>query len=143
MADQFGISRGRVQQVAKEYRDTGETPTIQTPDRKPYATYPAHLVARILYLFDQHEQGSEAITHILCSRDDILIDTNHVHAILKEHQHVTDNPIKRGRQRSWVRWERDLSLATLADALNQADFLENFHDDREWIGCIDGHSGHW
>lgn len=113
VADQFGISRRRVQQLAKEYRDTGEMPTVQTPGRKPYATYPADLEARILELFDQHEQGAEAIAHILRSRDDISIDTNHVHEILKEHQHVTDNPNKRRRQRPWVRWERDFSLVTV------------------------------
>lgn len=48
VADQFEISRRRVQQLAKEYRDTGEIPTLDTPGRDPYAEYPSDLEERIL-----------------------------------------------------------------------------------------------
>jgi len=41
VADRYDIGRRRVQQLAKEYRETGEVSTVETPGRKPYAEYPA------------------------------------------------------------------------------------------------------
>ena len=45
--------------------------------------------------------------------DGLTVDNNRVHAILKEYEHVTENPNKQGRKRPWVRWERDFSLVTV------------------------------
>src|SRR5699024_4476056 len=50
VAEQFEITRRRVQQLAKEYRDNGKVPQLETPGRKPYAEYPADLEQRILEL---------------------------------------------------------------------------------------------
>ena len=47
VADQFGISRRRVQQLAQAYRDTDEIPQLKTPGRKPYAEYPPDLEAKV------------------------------------------------------------------------------------------------
>jgi DNA-binding transcriptional regulator LsrR (DeoR family) len=47
VADHFEISRRRVQQLAKEYRETGEIPILESPGRDPYAEYPADLEDRI------------------------------------------------------------------------------------------------
>jgi transposase len=69
VADRYDIGRRRVQQLAKEYRETDELPTIETPGRK-------------LELQELHEQGAEAIAHILRQQDGITIDSNRVHAIL-------------------------------------------------------------
>jgi len=43
VADQFEISRRRVQQLAKEYRDSGDIPQLETPGRTAYAEYPEDL----------------------------------------------------------------------------------------------------
>lgn len=43
VADQFQISRRRVQQLAKEYRETGEISTLDIPGRSSYAEYPPNL----------------------------------------------------------------------------------------------------
>jgi len=102
VADRYDISRRRVQQLAKEYRDTSTLPTIETPGRTPYAEYPADLVDRILELYERHEQGAEGIAHILRQHDGISIDNNRVHAILQEYDNVTKNPNKQGRKRPWV-----------------------------------------
>ena len=113
VADQFDISRRRVQQLAKTYRETGEIPELETPGRKPYADYPADLHIRILELYDRYEQGATVIAKLLRIRDGITVDNNAVHAILQEYEHVTENPKKQGRKRPWVRWERDFSLVTV------------------------------
>jgi len=113
VAERYDISRRRVQQLAKEYREPETIPTLETPGRKPYAEYPDDLVVRILELHELHEQGAAAIARILRERDDIAIDNNRVHAVLQEYETVTENPKKQGRERPWVRFEREYSLVTV------------------------------
>jgi putative transposase len=113
VADQFEISRRRVQQLAKEYRESEEIPTLDTPGRKPYAEYPADLEDRILEIYRSYGLGAEAVSHVLRLRDGISIDTNRVHDILEEYEHVTPNPNKQGRRRPWVRFERDYAGVTV------------------------------
>jgi putative transposase len=113
VADQFKISQRRVQQLVKEYRDSGEIPQLETPGRKPYGEYPDDLEQRILELRQRLGAGAVAIAHILRVRDDISIDNNRVHAILEESGHVSENPKKQGRRRPWVRFEREYAGVTV------------------------------
>ncbi len=112
VADQFEISRRRVQQLAKEYRDSGEIPQLETPGRNAYAEYPDDLEERILELRQRLGAGAVAIAHVLRVRDNLSIAHNRVHAILEEYDHVTDNPNKQGRRRPWVRFERQYAGVT-------------------------------
>jgi transposase InsO family protein len=130
VAEQFGISRRRVQQLAKQYRETGEIPELETPGRKPYADHPEDLDECVLELYHTLDIGAVAIAHILRTRDGLSIANNRVHAILQEHDHVTENPNKQGRRRPWVRFERDYSLVTA--------HLDWFHNSREeWVLAIE------
>jgi transposase len=113
VAQQFDGSRRRVQQLAKEYRDAGAIPQVETPGRTPVATYPADLVERILRLQQLLDAGVEAISRVLRVRDDISIATNRVRAILQEYDHGTENPDKLGRKRPWVRFERKYAGVTI------------------------------
>jgi len=63
VADQFEVSRRRVQQLAKEYRESGEIPTLDTPGRRSYAEYPADLEDRILDIYRSLDLGAEAVSH--------------------------------------------------------------------------------
>jgi len=113
VAEQFEISRRRVQQLVKEYRDNGEIPQLETPGRKPYGEYPDDLEQRILELRQRLGAGAVAIAHILRVRDDISIDNNRVHAILEEAEYVTENPNKQGRRRPWIQFEREYAGVTV------------------------------
>jgi putative transposase len=113
VAEQFEISRRRVQQLAKKYRDSSEIPRLETPGRKPYAEYPDDLEHRILELRQRLGAGAEAIAHVLRVTDDLSIATNRVHTILQEHEHVTENTNKQGRRRPWVRFEREYAGVTV------------------------------
>ena len=113
VAEQFEISRRRVQQLAKEYRESGEIPQLETPGRNSSAEYPPDLEDRILSLREQLGLGAVAVAHVLRVRDELSIDNNVVHEILKEYEHVTENDNKQGRRRPWVRFERDYSLVTV------------------------------
>lgn len=116
-AEQFEISRRRVQQLVKQYRDTGEIPQLETPGRKPFAEYPPDLEDRILALHQHLGAGAEAISHVLRVRDGLSIATNRVHAILQEYDHVSENPNKQGQRRPWVRFERKYAGVTIPPGL--------------------------
>lgn len=96
-----------MQQLAKAYRDSGEIPQLDTPGRTLYAEYPADLEDRVLALHQRRDAGAVAIAHVLRTRDDISIANTRVHAILKEADHVTDNPNKQGRERDVSDSRRD------------------------------------
>jgi transposase len=106
VAEHFEISRRRVQQLAKQYRDNSEIPELETPGRTSYAESPDDLEERVLELHRQLDVGAAAIAHILRNRDELSIATNRVHERLQAPEHVTDTPTKQGRQRPWVRFER-------------------------------------
>ena len=109
VAEQFEISRRRVQQLAKTYRETGEIPHLETPGRRPYADYPDDLEERVLDLRQRFGAGAVVIAHVLRVRDGLSVANNRVHAILQEHDYVSKNPTKQGRKRPWVRFEREYS----------------------------------
>jgi transposase InsO family protein len=130
IADRSDISRRRVQQLAKEYRDTGDLPRVETPGRNPFAEYPADIIDRVLDLYKLHEQAAAAIAHIVRQCDDLTIDNNRVHTILQEYEHVTETPNKQGRKRPWVPFERDYSLITV-----HLDWYQNGRDD--WVLAVE------
>jgi len=113
VADQFSISRRRIQQLAKKYRETGSIPEIETTGRSSYRDYPGDLEERVVELHNNYNIGAVAIAHILRVKDDLAIANNKVHDILLENDSVTRNKRKQGRQRPWVRWERDYSLISV------------------------------
>jgi putative transposase len=113
VAEQFEVSQRRVQQLAKEYRDSGEVPQLETPGRDRYAEYPDDLEDRILELRQRLGAGAVAIAHVLRVRDGISIANNRVHEILQEYEHVSDNPNKQGRRRPWLRFERKYAGVTV------------------------------
>lgn len=96
VADQFDISRRRVQQLAKTYRDTDGIPTFETPGRAPYAGYPPDLEDRITENHRSTGSGAVAASSVLRVRNGLSIDTNRFHAIMEEYNHVTENPNKQG-----------------------------------------------
>jgi putative transposase len=113
VAEQFEISRRRVQQLAKEYRESGEIPQLETPGRRSYAEYPDDLEERVLDLRQRLRAGAVVIAHVLRVRDGLSIANNHVHEILQEHDYVSENPTKQGRKRPWVRFEREHAAVTV------------------------------
>ena len=130
VAEQFEISRRRVQQLAKEYRETGEIPELETPGRTPYADHPADLEDRVLDLHQRLGAGAVVIAHVLRIRDGLSIANNRVHKILQEYEHVTENSNKQGRRRPWVRFEREHAAVTV--------HMDWYHNDRgQWCLAVE------
>lgn len=129
VADQFDITRRRVQQLAKSYRDTDQIPTLETPGRNPYADHPPDLEDRVLRLRDELNLGAVAIAHVLRKRDGVQVDNNKVNEILLRHGEAHVNKNKQGRRRPWVRFERLLPLTTV--------HMDWYHNQaRDWVICV-------
>lgn len=130
VADHFEISRRRVQQLAKEYRDTDEIPSVETPGRDPYADHPEDLHERVLELHQRLGAGAVVIAHVLRVTDDLSIANNRVHEILQEYERVTENPKKQDPRPPWVRFEREYAAVTV-----HMDWYHNDHD--QWCLAIE------
>jgi len=63
----------------------------------------------VLDLRQRLRAGAVVIAHVFRIRDGLSVANNPVHAILQEHDHVTENPTKQGRRRPWVRFEHEYS----------------------------------
>lgn len=129
VAEQFDISRRRVQQLAKPYRDTGQIPTLDTPGRTPYADHPDDLEQRVLRLSHELGMGAVALAHVLRQRDEVQVDNNKVNEILLRHGEARVNKNKQGRRRPWVRFERMLPLTTV--------HMDWYHNQaKDWVICV-------
>ena len=65
VAGQFSVSRRRVQQLVKEYRETGEMPVLTRPGRRSYAAYPVDLRGEILRAREKLRCGAVGIGNYL------------------------------------------------------------------------------
>ncbi len=128
VADQFGVSRRRVQQLAREYRETGRIPILKQPGRLPYAEYPANLREDILLAKAKHKCGASGIGHYLRKARGIRVDNNLIHAILLEEGMAREEPNKRRRKTPWIRYERHYSLSA-----GHMDWHQ--HHDGRWV-CV-------
>jgi putative transposase len=111
VARQAGVSRRRVEQLAKEYRDTRKIPVLGRPGRPPAISCPVGLPALILRLHDEVDLGAAAIGDILRKRHDIHVGTRTVHEHLRRAGRVRDEPNKRVRKTPWIRYERTHPLS--------------------------------
>ncbi len=113
VADLFGVSQRRVQQIAKYYRETGEVPILKKPGRKPYRKYSRRLEEVIEMYAKKHGLGATGIAKLLRRKRGIKIDNNYVHKVLKMKGLAREERNKKGRKRPWVRYEREHSLSAV------------------------------
>ena len=110
VADQFNISRRRVQQIAKEYRETGKIPSPGKPGPKPKPN--DKLRKEVISAKKKIGGGATVIGKYLRKRRKIRADNNRIHAILLEENMAKEEPGKKGRKK-WVRYERSHSLSAV------------------------------
>lgn len=128
VANQFGISQRRVEQLVKAYRDTGEVPALKTPGRKPYANNPTNLRDEILRVKAKLRCGASGIGDYLRTVRGIKIDNNRIHNLLLEEGMAKEEPNKKGRKKPWIRYERQHSLSA-----GHMDWHQ--HHDGRWV-CV-------
>ena len=111
VARQFGISRRRVQQLVKTFKDTGLYPVVQRRGRRPCSDHPSDLVDRVLRIRRRTRRGAVSIARELRVRYGVRVGNDVVHGILLEAGLVKENPNMRKRKKPWIRYEREHSLS--------------------------------
>ena len=128
VADQFGMSRRRVQQLAKEYRETGMIPKLQKRGPKPKRCDDS--LRREVITAKRKLGGSAVIIGKYLRRTrQMRIDNNRIHAILLEEKMAEENDKKKCRKKPWVRYERSHSLS----AVHMDWYL---HSNGKWICAV-------
>lgn len=120
----------RVQQLWKEYRDTGDIPELHEPGR-PSKPIPDDEVDRILRAHDETGLGACHLERYIRRHDGTHIPHNRIHKVLKDHDRAQDEPAKQKR-RKYVRYERPHSLDLLHTDWKQLpndDWFLAFQDD--------------
>ena len=112
VAKYFRITKSRIYQLLKEYRDTGEIPTIKKRGRKRRKVS-EDLRNEIKHIKIRMNIGSVAIAEYLRRIKGITIGNGIVHQILLEENMTKPDPGKNVRKRPWVRYERKHSLSAV------------------------------
>ncbi len=113
VARQEGVSRRRVQELAKAYRTTRKVPELGRPGRPPAASCPVGLPALINRIQDEIDLGAVAIGEVLRKRHGIHVGTATIHEHLRRAGRVRDEPNKRVRKTPWIRYERSHPLTAV------------------------------
>jgi putative transposase len=128
VAGQFSVSRRRVQQLVKKYRETGEFPVPGRPGRRSYAAYPVNLRDEVLLARRKIRCGATGIGNYLRRVRGFRVDNNVIHGILLEAGMAREEPNKKGRRKPWIRYEREYSLSA-----GHMDWYQ--HHDGRWV-CV-------
>ncbi len=98
-ADKYEVSRRRIQQLVKEYKNTGEMPTLKKRGRKPRTIDSEDTTELVKRYWKKYRMGAVAIAEMLRARKGIKIDNNLVHKILLENNMARENDNKKGRKK--------------------------------------------
>ena len=113
VAELYGISQRRVQQLVKEYRETGEFPIIQKVGRKPYSNYPSDIREQVKRAKKKLHGGTVVVAKYLRKKKGIKIGNDAVHMILLEENMTKEDDRKKVRKKPWIRYERKHSLSAV------------------------------
>jgi putative transposase len=133
VANQFGISRRRVQQLAKEYRRTKQIPKLRKRGRPPRADYPVDLEERVIRAKKKLRICAVGIGHYLRKRYGIHVGNDLIHGILAEKGLTQENPNMRKDTKAWIRYERAQSLSAVHMDWHQVN-------DDEWVCFVEDDS---
>ena len=113
VANQFGITVRRVQQLASEYRRTGILPQLGKRGRKPWSNYPEDLDNQIIRAKKKYKICAVGIGHYLRKRHSLHVGNNTIHRVLLENGLAMENQNMKVRKKPWIRYERSQSLSAV------------------------------
>lgn len=113
VASQFEVSKRRVNQLAKQYRETREVPVLGKAGRKPALSCPVGLPAIVARIQDEKGYAAVGIGKILRTRHDVHVGNDVIHGHLRRLGRVKDEPNKRVRKTPWIRYERSHPLSAV------------------------------
>jgi putative transposase len=103
------VSQRRVQQLYKQYKDTGEISILQKRGRKK-RKLTTNEESIILDAYEEYKVNALALEKVIDRYYKIHIPHNRIHQVLKTNNKANDEPNKQ-KQRKWVRYERKHSLS--------------------------------
>lgn len=113
IAKQFNISKRRIEQVWKFFKETGSYLSLKKQGRKPYRKVKPWLDEKILRLKQKHKFGATYIAKFLRDKHNVTISNNYVHDLLLANNMAKENQRKKKRRKPWVRYERSHSLTAV------------------------------
>jgi len=113
VAKLYGISQRRVQQLAKEYRDTCQIPKLKKRGRKTYSNYPTNIRELVKETKLKLHGGIVLVAKYLRKKRGIKIGNNAVHKILLEEKMIKEDARKKVRKKPWIRYERKHPLSAV------------------------------
>ncbi len=127
IAEFFQISRQRVHQIIKKFKETGEIPFLKKPGRKPKEI--DEETEKII--LEAHKEFNLGPVHLEKKIEEVYgihIPHNTIYKVLLNYGLVEEN-MKKKKQRKWVRYERAHSMS-----LWQGDWkLINLNGEEKWI----------
>ena len=133
VAKQFKITRRRVQQIAKEYRDTGSVPEPERPGRKPGDPLPDLVRDLIKRAWLKLHVCASGIGHWLRRKQEVHIGNDRINKVLIEEGFILDDPARQGKRKKWIRYERSRSLSAI-----HIDWA--FNKEGRWVCLIEDDS---
>jgi len=122
------VSPRRVQQLYKQYNDSGEIPVLQKCGREK-RVLTANEKSIILDAHEEYKVNALALEKVIARYYGVHRPHNRIHQVLKTNNKAKDEPNKQ-KQRKWVRYERKHSLS-----LVHVDWHE--HGDIQVIAYLD------
>jgi putative transposase len=104
------VSKRRVNQVWKEYIETGEIPEIGKNLGRPRKEITEEEGEMVLEAKKKYKLGARRLEPIIERDYGVHIPHNHIHRILLEMGLAEENP-KKKKRRKWIRYERKHSLS--------------------------------
>ena len=110
IAKDIKISKRRVEQIWKEYQETGEEPIIGNNQGRPKKPLTPEEVRIIIEAFDRFKFGARMLEPIIEGYYNIHIPHNRIHRYLLSEGLAKEN-VKKKKRRKWIRYERKHSMS--------------------------------
>lgn len=110
IARDIKVSTRRVQQVLKEYRETGKEPSLGENLGRPAKPYDEHEAQIVKEAHEHYRFGARMLEPAIRKRYKIRISHNRIHMYLKAQGLAHENQ-KKQKRRKWIRYERKHSLS--------------------------------
>lgn len=104
------VSQRRVQQIIKQYKETGQEPILGEKIGRPPKPYDESEAEMVRELHTRYRFGARMLEPVIRKQYKIFISHNRIHMYLKEQGLAQDDETKQKR-RKWVRYERKHSLS--------------------------------
>lgn len=111
LARQYGITERRVQQLVREYRESGEFPKL-TPSRRPKSPPPTEEEEEIIKAAWEEKRVGARLLYYEIRRRGYKIPHHKINKYLLKRRWTTPNPRKQ-RKRKRCRYERDHSFSLI------------------------------